>query len=554
MRHMLTLLFFCTFVFLTESLTMADETQEPYELTVLRESWNRAREEAASTIDEKYLDALRAMKYLLTAAGDAEGARAFDTEIKKLLDKQTAKSPKDDVKGSAKTTYVYLPGKGFQFNSVMFHWGENRETIRKKLGNKHQAEDAYCMKTDIYDMKEASFSLDYEDGELVGLRVHHMDGPRNSIAVEGVTIQGGRYWRDMLKELENVGKYKEPVRGLYLFRDQRMYITRGYYWGAEFEAEVDGFAAFRDVDTYVFDDDDEDANDSADKPEADKSAGNNSEKTPQDNGGDSSPPKHVSTERPDASIWTTAVLSTGDKPSRSYLGGLPPMYPNFKWPVRKNGKPLTFIACIDLAQMKGGPDWLPAKGWLLFFVDMEPGEQPWGDVKDQNKFAVQYVADPPKMQTDAEAHKGLNAEWMVKKKFLSIKTVEYRPIWSVDMKYDKLTKDEMHLLALDMEDNPQFEESGHQMGGYPFYVQVGPMAVHAQIRSHQARNTDLHKHPDRERKLEQELKDWQLLFQIDSNEDLNMMWGDSGQLYFWVNGAEARKCDFSSAWVELQSY
>jgi uncharacterized protein YwqG len=54
--------------------------------------------------------------------------------------------------------------------------------------------------------------------------------------------------------------------------------------------------------------------------------------------------------------------------------------------------------------------------------------------------------------------------------------------------------------------------------------------------------------------LEAGVKDWRLLLQIDSDDDARMMWGDSGRLYFWVREDEARRGDFSGAWMVLQCY
>ena len=38
----------------------------------------------------------------------------------------------------------------------------------------------------------------------------------------------------------------------------------------------------------------------------------------------------------------------------------------------------------------------------------------------------------------------------------------------------------------------------------------------------------------------------------DSDDDIEVMWGDMGILYFWVRESDARKRDFSAAWVVLQ--
>lgn len=55
---------------------------DPKELTALRESWKRARDQATLPLDKKYLDALGAMKVRLTKSGDLSGALAVDAEIK----------------------------------------------------------------------------------------------------------------------------------------------------------------------------------------------------------------------------------------------------------------------------------------------------------------------------------------------------------------------------------------------------------------------------------------------------------------------------------------
>ena len=54
--------------------------------------------------------------------------------------------------------------------------------------------------------------------------------------------------------------------------------------------------------------------------------------------------------------------------------------------------------------------------------------------------------------------------------------------------------------------------------------------------------------------LEKGADDWQLLLQIDSDDPLGMMWGDTGRVYFWVRKQDLARKDFSNVWLSLQCY
>mgnify|MGYP002870201319 CR=1 FL=1 len=45
---------------------------------------------------------------------------------------------------------------------------------------------------------------------------------------------------------------------------------------------------------------------------------------------------------------------------------------------------------------------------------------------------------------------------------------------------------------------------------------------------------------------------WKLLLQIDSEEELGMMWGDCGRLYFWITEDDLAARRFGKAWLILQ--
>ena len=47
-------------------------------------------------------------------------------------------------------------------------------------------------------------------------------------------------------------------------------------------------------------------------------------------------------------------------------------------------------------------------------------------------------------------------------------------------------------------------------------------------------------------------KDWRLLLQVDTDEQLGLMWGDCGLIYFWIREQDAAARRFDRAWVILQ--
>jgi uncharacterized protein YwqG len=48
--------------------------------------------------------------------------------------------------------------------------------------------------------------------------------------------------------------------------------------------------------------------------------------------------------------------------------------------------------------------------------------------------------------------------------------------------------------------------------------------------------------------------DWQLLFQLDSDDKADMMWGDAGRLYYWIRKQELARQSFDNTWTILQCF
>lgn len=250
----------------------------------------------------------------------------------------------------------------------------------------------------------------------------------------------------------------------------------------------------------------------------------------------------------------TAILKVVDTPSTSYLGGQPPEFEGFAWPHR-NGRPLAFLACIDLAQVSSGIDWFPKTGRLLFFYDLE--KQPWGfDPQDRGAWVVQYDANSSSTAIDAPfPRQGGKADWEIPRRFISPEIVSLPPTWS-NPGLDRLRLSEEELEHVE-EWRTQLcaGPARHQMGGDPDPIQEPDMALQAQLVANGIYAGDGEYLADpRLEKIKAGAQDWELLLQIDSDERLNLMWNDAGRLYFWVKREEARQGNFANAWVILQCH
>ena len=91
------------------------------------------------------------------------------------------------------------------------------------------------------------------------------------------------------------------------------------------------------------------------------------------------------------------------------------------------------------------------------------------------------------------------------------------------------------------------------MGGYPRPVQGDHMELESQLASNGVYCGDSSGYESEEGELlAPGARDWRLLFQFSSDEDLGVMWGDDGNLYFWVKEQDAKAGDFSGVWLILQ--
>jgi len=242
---------------------------------------------------------------------------------------------------------------------------------------------------------------------------------------------------------------------------------------------------------------------------------------------------------------------TVDAPSKSYFGGSPRLPPGATWPMWR-GRKLSFLARLSIEEfgrvMK--VDWLPESGALLFFYDTE--EQPWGfDPKDRGCCAIVHVPD-----LDAPAQSGGSqptAGEYIAHRPVAFRRIETRPGWERETVRALSLSHEETDAYIDLLEEPFSSLPKHQIAGLPSPVQGDHMELECQLASHGQFCGDSSGYSGAKAKaLEPGAKDWRLVLQLDSDDDLGVMWGDCGTLYFWAPEAEARRGSFENAWLVLQ--
>ncbi|WP_200274212.1 YwqG family protein [Luteolibacter pohnpeiensis] len=237
----------------------------------------------------------------------------------------------------------------------------------------------------------------------------------------------------------------------------------------------------------------------------------------------------------------------------TFFGGSPASATGFSWP-RKDGKPLSFIGQLDLSELNlsDAAPWLPATGRLLFFYDMD--EWPWGfDPKDRGGWAVIHDSGTDSVQSIPfpDDLKGENRP-------PRIKYLEGRPYTSIPS-LERISLEEAGISEEEEEDYYELSVDAfdgnalHQIGGFPEPVQGDMMEEECHLVSGGVYCGDSTGYKsERADELRKEPNDWKLLLQFDTEDDLDLMWGDSGTLYYWIRERDARAGDFSNVWLVLQ--
>jgi uncharacterized protein YwqG len=88
----------------------------------------------------------------------------------------------------------------------------------------------------------------------------------------------------------------------------------------------------------------------------------------------------------------------------------------------------------------------------------------------------------------------------------------------------------------------------HRLLGHPDPIQ-GDMQQECQFASHGLRPGEA---GESDAELLGGAVDWRLLLQVDSQDEVGMMWSDVGRIYFWITEGALAAADWQDCWLILQ--
>ncbi len=217
---------------------------------------------------------------------------------------------------------------------------------------------------------------------------------------------------------------------------------------------------------------------------------------------------------------------------QSKFGGFPYFPKGMEYPKDVNGQPMFLLAQINFAEIPSIAKF-PTTGILQFYISNSGDVYGacFDDLGKQDGFTVLYFPevseDESKLMTDFS--------FLPKPEMLPFEnscslmfSIKHAPMSVGDYQFESVilgksmpeSKDELYKVYDIYEDTIQ--ATGHKFGGYPYFTQSDP------------RYNKTYKD-----------KKYVLLFQMDTDDEVGIMWGDCGVANFFILEEDLEKKDFS---------
>lgn len=251
-------------------------------------------------------------------------------------------------------------------------------------------------------------------------------------------------------------------------------------------------------------------------------------------------------------LYTTPVNESTLSVGTSKLGGVPDLPPEVNWPERKD-LPQSFIAQIHLNDVRpyDTNKLLPQDGMLWFFYDAQQqtfGEAPtdlggWRVIfMNDNLTRLQRHSAPAKLPASSQFRAcSIN--------FASEITLSQQPQLEIpNFDWTDAEQKKYEELLSTFPTAADHAAMHHRLLGYPDTIQ-DDMRLQCQLASHGITDAN----DPRMAEVSKGAMDWQLLLQVDSDENASMRWGNAGMLYYWIKSADLQARSFDTTWLVLQS-
>jgi len=231
----------------------------------------------------------------------------------------------------------------------------------------------------------------------------------------------------------------------------------------------------------------------------------------------------------------------------SRIGGLPDFPVAKEWPRDNNGKPLAFIAQLDLSELKpfDHANVLPDSGLLYLFyaADMDMGGY---SPDERHMFSVIYFNGPLEETDMPDYPEDLTEEARYWPCRLTMSNAISMPDkWGKHMKF--MSKEERDVYSDNVWQGGIINKSlgnadNLQDDMEPVCEIVNLPEFDGKFARYDSEELDAVAR-----------ENWTLLLQVDSNEeDAYMNWNDAGRLYFWIRNDDLAKGNFDNCWCVHQ--
>ena len=274
----------------------------------------------------------------------------------------------------------------------------------------------------------------------------------------------------------------------------------------------------------------------------------------------------------------TGECATGS----SKIGGKPDLPVGFQWyyyhgksDARFNSAlPLSFLAQINLEEASeyDRDKLLPPKGMLYFFYELDT--KTWGFIGDKGSARVYYYSGNVSELRRMGFPSDLNDEFKIPEMPITFSNkmeipdyeefLEWRKEYPEEdvtdyTRYFDLYAEARAKAGIESEYYTGEEARINKLLGYADLVQSG-MLLQCEAAT---KGVELYSDwggyseklsKDRLRQLKEGCTKWRLLFQLESilTEDYEMLWGDAGRIYYYINIDDLNKRNFDNCWLILQ--